>query len=188
MFAGVPLAFTFGLDAGAVDQQVQRPLRAAVGNGQGHGLLAPAQRAENPAPPSRGRPGARSFQRNRSSAGAPYRRGPSSSGMSGSRHRYIATDGLACRSAAAPRPSLGRTRSSGSHAVSALRCGPASSWSCSSAGWVCSCRPATTLDSRDESLIRPLRNRDRQDWCFRPLAWLCCRNDRLTGRGPAPLK
>jgi hypothetical protein len=34
-------------------------------------------------------------------------------------------------------------------------CRPASSWSCSSAAWVCSCRPATTLDSQDESLTRP---------------------------------
>jgi hypothetical protein len=40
-----------------------------------------------------------------------------------------------------------------------LRCRPASSWSCSSAGWVCSCIPATTLDSRDESLTHPLRNK-----------------------------
>ena len=46
MLAGVPLAFAFRLDAGAVDQQVQRPLRAAVGDGHGQGLLPPAQRAE----------------------------------------------------------------------------------------------------------------------------------------------
>ena len=30
----------------------------------------------------------------------------------------------------------------------------ASSWSCRRGGWVCSCRPATTLVSRDESLTR----------------------------------
>ncbi|MDF3905382.1 hypothetical protein, partial [Paracoccus sp. AS002] len=30
----------------------------------------------------------------------------------------------------------------------------ASSWSCRSGVWVCSCIPATTLDSRDESLTR----------------------------------
>ncbi|WP_218141105.1 hypothetical protein, partial [Citreimonas salinaria] len=30
---------------------------------------------------------------------------------------------------------------------------------CSSAGLVCSCRPATTLDSQDESLTSPLRNK-----------------------------
>ena len=46
MLAGVPFAFAFRLDAGAVDQQVQRPLGAAVGNGHHQGLLAPAQRAE----------------------------------------------------------------------------------------------------------------------------------------------
>ena len=39
-----PLAF--GLDACAVDQQGQRPVRAAVGNGHGQGLLPPAQSAE----------------------------------------------------------------------------------------------------------------------------------------------
>ncbi len=32
MFAGVPLAFTFGLDASAVDQEVQRALGATVSN------------------------------------------------------------------------------------------------------------------------------------------------------------
>jgi hypothetical protein len=46
MLAGVPLTFAFGLDAGSVDQQVQRPLRATVGNVQSHSLLAPAERAE----------------------------------------------------------------------------------------------------------------------------------------------
>ena len=40
MLACVPLAFTFDLDPGAVDQQVQRPLGAAVGDVHGQGLLA----------------------------------------------------------------------------------------------------------------------------------------------------
>lgn len=46
MLAGVPLTFAFGLDASSVDKQVQRPLRATVGNVHGHSLLAPAERAE----------------------------------------------------------------------------------------------------------------------------------------------
>ena len=40
MLACVPLAFTFDLDPGAVDQQVQQPLAAAVGDVHGQGLLA----------------------------------------------------------------------------------------------------------------------------------------------------
>jgi len=36
--------------------------------------------------------------------------------------------------------------------ASMAHCRPASSWSCRRWVWVCSCRPATTLDSRDESL------------------------------------
>ena len=44
MLAGVP--FALDLDAGAVDQQVHRPLGPTVGDVDGQGLLAPAQRAE----------------------------------------------------------------------------------------------------------------------------------------------
>jgi hypothetical protein len=40
MLAGVPLAFALDLDPGAVDQQVQRPLGAAIGDVDGQGLLA----------------------------------------------------------------------------------------------------------------------------------------------------
>ena len=46
VLAGVPLAFTLCLDAGAVAQQVQRPLRALIRRGHGQGLLVPAQSAE----------------------------------------------------------------------------------------------------------------------------------------------
>ena len=46
MLARIPLAFTLDLDAGAVDQQVQRPLRAAIRDVHGQGLLAAGQRAE----------------------------------------------------------------------------------------------------------------------------------------------
>ena len=46
MLAGVPLAFTFDLDPGAVDQQVQRALRPTVGDVDGQGLLTTGQRAE----------------------------------------------------------------------------------------------------------------------------------------------
>jgi hypothetical protein len=46
MLAGVPLAFALDLDPGAVDQQVQRAVRAAVGDVDLQGLLAPRQRAE----------------------------------------------------------------------------------------------------------------------------------------------
>ena len=46
MLAAVPLTFALGLDAGAVDQQVKRTLRAAVWNVHGQGFLAPAERAE----------------------------------------------------------------------------------------------------------------------------------------------
>jgi len=44
MLARMPLAFD--LDPGAVDQQVQRPLRAAAGDVHGQRLLAAALRAE----------------------------------------------------------------------------------------------------------------------------------------------
>lgn len=46
MFAGVPLAFTLDLDPGAVDQQVQRTVRSAIGDIHIQGLLASRQRAE----------------------------------------------------------------------------------------------------------------------------------------------
>jgi hypothetical protein len=41
-----PLTFSLDLDARAVDQQVQRAVRAAVGDIDLQGLLAPRQRAE----------------------------------------------------------------------------------------------------------------------------------------------
>ena len=75
------------------------------------------------------------------------------------RRPYTAAAGLACRLAAAPRPCPDRTRPSGSRVSSVLRCRPASSWSCSAAGWVCSCTATTTLDPRDEFLTRHLRNK-----------------------------
>ena len=56
-----------------------------------------------------------------------------------------------------PRNVLPVGGSSGNHIASALRCRPASSWSCNSAGWVCSCRTAATLASGHESLTQPLR-------------------------------
>ena len=40
MLAGMPLAFPLDLDAGAIDQQVQWPLGAAVGDVHGQGILA----------------------------------------------------------------------------------------------------------------------------------------------------
>lgn len=40
MLAGIPLAFTLNLDPGAVDQEVQRPLRSPIRNVYGEGLLA----------------------------------------------------------------------------------------------------------------------------------------------------
>ena len=46
MLAGVPLPFALDLDAGAVDQQVQRAAGSTVGNIDLQGLLAPRQRAE----------------------------------------------------------------------------------------------------------------------------------------------
>jgi len=46
VFAGVPFAFTLDLDACAVDQQVQRPLRAAKMDVDGKGLLTAARGAE----------------------------------------------------------------------------------------------------------------------------------------------
>lgn len=46
MLAGVPLAFTLDLDAGAVDQQVQRAVRTTIGDVDLQGLLARLQRAE----------------------------------------------------------------------------------------------------------------------------------------------
>jgi hypothetical protein len=41
MLARVPLAFPFSLDAGAIRQQVQRPLRAATRDDNRQGLLPP---------------------------------------------------------------------------------------------------------------------------------------------------
>jgi len=46
MLAGVPFPFALDLDACAVDQQVQRPLRSAIGDVDLQGLLASRQRAE----------------------------------------------------------------------------------------------------------------------------------------------
>ena len=46
MLAGVPFTFAFDLDPRAVDQQVQRALRAAIGDVDLQGLLAPAEGAE----------------------------------------------------------------------------------------------------------------------------------------------
>ena len=42
----LPLAFAFDLDAGAVDQEVERALRAAIGDVDLQGLLATAKGAE----------------------------------------------------------------------------------------------------------------------------------------------
>ena len=46
MLAGSPLAFALNLDAGAVDQEVQRPLRSTIGDVDLQRLLAAAERAE----------------------------------------------------------------------------------------------------------------------------------------------
>lgn len=46
MLAGVPLAFALDLDAGAVDQQMQRTIRSTVGDVHLQGFLPPRQRAE----------------------------------------------------------------------------------------------------------------------------------------------
>ena len=46
MLAGVPFAFALNFDTRAVDQQVQRPLGAAIRDVHGQGLLAPGQGAE----------------------------------------------------------------------------------------------------------------------------------------------
>jgi len=46
MLARVPLTFALDLDTCAVDQQVQRTRRAAVGDVDLRGFLVPAQRAE----------------------------------------------------------------------------------------------------------------------------------------------
>lgn len=40
MLAGIPLTFTLNLDPGAVDQEVQRPLRSSIRDVYGEGLLA----------------------------------------------------------------------------------------------------------------------------------------------------
>lgn len=46
MPAGVPLAFTLGFDARAIDQQVQRAGAATIGQAHVQGVLAAAQSAE----------------------------------------------------------------------------------------------------------------------------------------------
>lgn len=46
VLAGVPFPFALDLDPGAVDQQVQRAVRTAIGDVHLQGLLAPRQRAE----------------------------------------------------------------------------------------------------------------------------------------------
>ncbi|SDF11744.1 hypothetical protein SAMN04488567_3456 [Limimaricola pyoseonensis] len=86
------------------------------------------------------------------SGGAPGRTAISSSGRPEWRRRYSSDGDPSCHSGAASRPCRDRTRSSGSHASSAPRYNQTSSWSCSSAAWVCgSCVPATMLDFGDES-------------------------------------
>lgn len=40
MFAAMPFAFSLDPDAGAIHEQVQRPLRTATGNGDSQGLPA----------------------------------------------------------------------------------------------------------------------------------------------------
>ena len=52
MLVGVPLPFALHLDARAVDQQVQRTVRAAVGDVNLQCLLAARQRAEGQGQPS----------------------------------------------------------------------------------------------------------------------------------------
>mgnify|MGYP003114338820 CR=1 FL=1 len=51
MLAGVPLAFTLGLDAGSFDHQVLRPLAAAIMDAHVQSRLASAQGAEMRHPP-----------------------------------------------------------------------------------------------------------------------------------------
>lgn len=46
VFARVPLAFTFGLNAGAIDEQVQRASATSIGQTHIQRLLAAAQGAE----------------------------------------------------------------------------------------------------------------------------------------------
>ena len=46
VLAGVPLAFTFGLDAGAVDEQVQRTRTATIGDAHIQRSLTAAQGSE----------------------------------------------------------------------------------------------------------------------------------------------
>ncbi len=57
VLAGVPFALAFDLDAGAVDRQVQRAVRAPVRDVHGRGSLPAAERAEvGPAPVQADRP------------------------------------------------------------------------------------------------------------------------------------
>jgi hypothetical protein len=65
--------------------------------------------------------------------------------------RRQANVGRACHSALQSSSWCDRTRSSASRGALVLRCSSASSGSCRSGVSVCSCSPATTLDSRDES-------------------------------------
>jgi len=46
MFAAMPFAFSLGLEAGAVHEQVRRPLGTATGNDDIQGLLPPGKGAE----------------------------------------------------------------------------------------------------------------------------------------------
>ncbi len=107
MLAGVPLPFALDLDAGAVDQQVQRAVRAAVGDIDLQRLLATGCRSR--ARPSPRRSGAIGSRQTRSSAAAPCGTAPSSSGRSGWRHRCSRVGDRACRSALPPKSLWGRT-------------------------------------------------------------------------------
>jgi hypothetical protein len=166
MLARVPFAFTLDLDAGAVDQQVQRALRATIRNVDRKRPLASADGAEVRHGPIESRQPQEAFHKaSRLAKRHPEQdfhrearldcgvaEGPRSAPLAGGFgipvHLGIEPTSHTCKHV------LPVNGSSVTRGASKPHCRQPSSWFCRSAMSVCSCREATTLDSRHESLTR----------------------------------
>jgi hypothetical protein len=152
VLARVPLPFALDLDPGAVDQQVQRAVGAAVGDVDLQGLLAARQHAEVGHPPIK----ADQTQQALDEPGRLAQRHPEQH-----LHRQTGLDGGIIVVWLAP--ALASRRSVPGHrgikpdrqraaALERLVVGWPVAGLVGGGGRVCSCLAATTLDSRDESL------------------------------------
>ena len=172
-----PLAFPLDLDPGAVDQEMQRTLRRPMLDVHGKGLLTTAERAEVRHIPVQADQGKQALDETRRLPRRHCRLDQWRSNVDHAEkdiHRQagldcgVAVDGLSPTLAGRlgrpdhariepdrQRPAaLERVRHCArTNGASMAHCTRASSGSCRSMCSVCSCPPATTLDSRDESLI-----------------------------------